>query len=93
MQFLDPLFHFLDNHTLFVICAEIVRFYQFQKFLAFQGYLSFLLLCGSIFFEEVLFDAMKSRIIDSGFAEEAGMLRLGPFGLGKLVETVDCVHR
>jgi hypothetical protein len=76
-----------------VICAEIVRFYQLQEFLAFLSYLGFLLLRRSIFFEEVLFDAMKSRIIDSGFAEEAGMLRLGPFGLGKLVETVDGVHR
>jgi hypothetical protein len=36
---------------------------------------------------------MKSLIIDSGFAEEAGMLRLGPFGLGKLIETVNGVHR
>jgi hypothetical protein len=63
-----------------------------QEFLSFRSYLGFLLLCGSIFFEEVLFYAMKSRIIDRRFAEEAGMLRLGPFGLGKLVETIDGVH-
>jgi hypothetical protein len=76
-----------------VIFAEIVGLYHFQEFLAFLSYLGFLLLCGGIFFEEVLFDAMKGRIINSGFAEEASVLGLGPFGLGELVEAVDGVHR
>jgi hypothetical protein len=47
--------------------------------LALLGYLGFLLLCRGIFFEEVLFDAMKGLIINGGLAEEAGVLRLGPF--------------